>query len=307
MKDTIYIIGAGAIGKALAVFLKLEGRNVVLLRASIDDEVHYYESIEIEMPDGSRLSASVEVSSLSNFDQLYGLVILTNKTYGNERLSKLLTSKIVNAPIVLLQNGLGVEEAFIGAGFNNIFRSVLFVSCQLLSDNLIRYKPADVSPVGLIKGNHEDLMLIIKQVSNPFFLFKASDDIQTVIWTKAMINCVFNSVCPLLETDNGIFFRNEQALAIAKEIIGECITIANLKGIYPDFEAVIERLLLISKSSDGQLISTYMDILNKRNTEIESLNFAIGAIAGELGKKDTVKETKLLGDLVKIKSDLVMI
>jgi len=73
-----------------------------------------------------------------------------------------------------------------------------------------------------------------------------------------------------------------------------------------DLEAdeVVERLLLISKSSDGQLISTLQDINNKRPTEIETLNFEIVNIARRLNKENAVAETKLLGELTRLKSEL---
>ncbi|HCZ36261.1 MAG TPA: ketopantoate reductase, partial [Cytophagales bacterium] len=35
--NNIYIIGAGAIGKALAVFLNRAGKNVTLVRGSVND------------------------------------------------------------------------------------------------------------------------------------------------------------------------------------------------------------------------------------------------------------------------------
>jgi len=53
--------------------------------------------------------------------------------------------------------------------------------------------------------------------------------------------------------------------------------------------------------SDGQKISTYQDILNKRETEIETLNFAVAKAAGG---KINIHVTALLGELTKIKSEL---
>ncbi len=129
-------------------------------------------------------------------------------------------------------------------------------------------------------------------------------NIQTIIWKKAIVNCVFNSICPLLEIDNGIFHRDKGVLRIANRVILECLDIAKDTGIYLETDEVIESLLLISKSSDGQLISTYQDILNKRKTEIETLNFAIVNIAKKLKKGHAITETNLLGELTKLKSEL---
>jgi 2-dehydropantoate 2-reductase len=302
--QTIYIIGAGAIGKALAVFLKLGGKNVTLIRGSIDDQSVKNEKIEVELSDKTVLVSLVEVNTLSNFNQLNGIIVLTNKSFGNATISHALKGKTGTSPIVVMQNGLGVEQPFIDNDFPEIYRCVLFATSQAISNHALRFKPVAISPIGTIKGSGSHLASIVDQLDNPNFHFKAVADIQTIIWKKAIANSVFNSVCPLLEIDNGIFHRSEAALAIAKRVIHECVGIAKEAGISIGAQEVVESLLLISESSDGQLISTLQDIRNKRKTEIETLNFSIVAIAKKLGMEAMVAETKLLGELTKLKSEL---
>lgn len=302
--QTIYIIGTGAIGKALAVFLKLANKNVILLRGSVDNQSPSIEKFQVELSDKTIQEASIEVSTLSHFPKLEGIIVLTNKSFGNENLSQALKGKTGKSPLVVLQNGLGVEQSFIDNGFPEIYRCVLFATSQTTSQNTLRFKPVSISQIGLLQGSGTDLINIIEQLNNSNFPFKAVADIQTIIWKKAIANSVFNSVCPLLDIDNGVFHRNEMALVIAKRVITECIAIANASGISLSVEEVLESLLMISKASDGQLISTLQDIKNKRETEIETLNFSIVNMAKKLNKEAMVTETKLLGELTKLKSQL---
>lgn len=302
--ETIYIVGAGAIGKVLAVFLKLEKKKVIIIRGSVDDYSGHIEKIQVLLNGTEEMEAEIEISTLNKFPVLNGIVVLTNKSYGNQRLSEILKFKINNTPIVLLQNGLDVEQPFINNSFSQIYRCVLFATSQPLAENRYSFKPVSVSPIGVIKGNEENLSAIVRQLNSPYFKFKAEPDIQPMIWTKAIVNSVFNSICPLLETDNGIFYKNNEAFDIAKSIIEECIAIAEEKGITLDADSIANTLLLISKSSDGQLISTYQDIQNKRSTEIQSLNLAILRIAESMNKSSIVTKTALLGELIKIKSEL---
>jgi 2-dehydropantoate 2-reductase len=304
MKNTIYIIGAGAVGKTLAVFLKQTGKNVFLVRGSVDEGTSRMEKITVVSADKTETQAEIQISSLSNFPQLDGIIVLTNKSFGNRNLAELLKGKTNGSPLLILQNGLGVEQPFIALDYPEIYRCVLFVTSQFVSENKVSFKPVAVSPIGIIKGSSASLTVIAQELNNSAFPFKAEPDIQTVIWKKAIINSVFNSVCPLLEVDNGIFHRDEKVLEIAKRVIAECVAIAKEKGIYLETDEVVERLLLISQSSDGQLISTLQDILNKRQTEIETLNFAIVGMAEKLNKGNLVIETKLLGELTRLKSDL---
>lgn len=305
MKNKIFVVGFGAIGKALAVSLQLDGRDVVILRGSVDDASSRAEQIQVALSDGTTLEAEIEVSTLSRFPNLEGIVVLTNKSYGNEDLSRTLKGKTNSSPIVILQNGLGVERSFVERDFPEIYRCVLFVTSQTVSENTVSFKPVAVSPIGAIKsGDGGNLNRIVEQLNSKNFQFKAEADIQPVIWKKAIINSVFNSICPLLEVDNGIFHRDEKVLAIARRVIEECVAVSKRAGISLEIDEVVERLLLISKSSDGQLISTLQDIRNKRKTEIETLNFEIANIARSLNLEDAVKETKLLGELTRLKSEL---
>lgn len=302
--QTIYIIGTGAIGKALAVFLKLDDKKVILLRGSVDNQSTSIEKIKVELNDKTVLEASIEVSTLSQFNKLDGIIVLTNKSFGNEHLSQALKGKTGKSPIVILQNGLGVEEPFINNNFPEIYRCVLFATSQTTSQNTLRFKPVSISQIGLIQGSGIELNSIVEQLNNSDFPFKAVEGIQIIIWKKAIANSVFNSICPLLEIDNGIFHRNETALTIAKRVITECIEIATAYGISLRVDEVLESLIMISKASDGQLISTLQDIKNKRETEIETLNFSIVNLAKKLNKEAVVTETKLLGELTKLKSQL---
>ncbi len=299
----IFIIGAGAIGKALAVALKLSNKNVVLVRGSVDDGSRSIEKIEV-INDGAKLEAEIEVSTFSRLSALDGIIVLTNKSFGNDNLARTLEVKAKNSPLVILQNGLGVERPFIERGFPEVYRCVLFVTSQPISANRIRFKPVTISPIGIITGSMANLQLVVEQLNSSVFPFKAETDIQTIIWKKAIINSVFNSICPLLEIDNGVFQREAQVLDIAKRVITECAAIAKENGIDLEVDEVLERLLLISKSSDGQLISTLQDIKNKRPTEIETLNFEIVNIARKSNKENAVPNTKLLGELTRLKSEL---
>lgn len=304
MESRIYIIGAGAVGKALAVFLKLQGKNVCIVRGSVDNTPTQIETISIQMDMETTLKADIEVSTLTSHSAFDGILVVTSKSFGNESLAKILNSRAKSTPIVLLQNGLGVENPFIQEGFTDLHRCVLFTTCQVVGENLIRFKPVAESLVGQISSQLESLDYITNQLNSPIFKFRTEVNIQYVIWKKAIANCVFNSICPLLDTDNGIFLRNKDVMELAEKVIQECVNIANLSGIEISVNEVIESVKMISKMSDGQLISTLQDINNKRPTEIETLNFEVVSIARSLGKETEVTHTKLLGELTKMKADL---
>jgi 2-dehydropantoate 2-reductase len=303
MKNHVYIVGAGAIGKALAVFLQLGGRPVTVLRGSIDDGTPYQEAMTVAL-ERQELKAEVKVDFIKNIRSIDGMVVLTCKSFGNPALAGVLKGRTGDSPIVLLQNGLGVESPFTRQGFQRVYRCVLFVTSQVLGDGKVRFKPVAACPMGTVNGNGRQLSAIVAQLDTPYFRFAAETDIQPVIWKKAIANCVFNSVCPLLEADNGIFQRDAAALAVADRIITECLLVARAKGVLLEHRDVRESLLHISRLSAEQLISTLQDIRQGRRTEIETFNPAIVEMASMLGMGHLVPETRLLGELTKLKSEL---
>lgn len=302
LADHIYIIGNGVIAKALAVALSVNGRKVTILRGSVDQHAVSYEHIRVETSDQT-LEADIEIASISSYEKLDGIILLTNKSFGNEVLSGKLQHKVEGCPIVFLQNGLHIENCFIEKGFSQLYRCVLFATSESIGENKVRFKLVSASPIGAVNGSEAALSRVVQQLDTSIFSFRAEPDIQPIIWKKVISNCVFNSICPLLETDNGIFQRNNAVLDIAKVVISECLSVAREHGIQLTEDEVLQNVLMISKFSDGQKISTYQDILNKRQTEIASLNFAI-ADAARRGRIP-VPVTSLLGNLTKIKSELV--
>jgi len=296
----IFIIGSGAVGLALAACLQSEGKDVTLLRGRSNNGPRSQKKIRLVLRD-TELVVEMELNPIESFDEFDGIIVVTTKSYGNKSISDLLKNKTKTSPIVLLQNGLGVERPFLDNDFGEIYRCVLFVTSQI-EDDRVRFRPVSSSLIGKVKGDSNNLVEIVSQLSSPVFPFSVDENIQTTIWKKAIINSAFNSICPLLEVDNGIFHRDEQVLQIAQRLIRECVLVANRSGIGLTVKEVEEKLLQVSRSSDGQLISTLQDINNGRQTEIATLNLEIARMASDMGLADRVTETKLLGEMVLLKS-----
>lgn len=304
--NKIYIIGSGAVGLALAACLKAEGKDVILLRGRSNQGERSLKKIQLVLEDAER-EVELELNRMEDFKSLDGIIVVTTKSYGNKSISDQLKSKVGSSPIVLLQNGLGIEDAFIANHFPAIYRCVLFVTSQMMGEDRVKFRPVSSSLFGTIHGDPDKLDQIVGMLSTKIFPFSADPNIQTTIWKKAIINSAFNSICPLLEADNGIFHRDKHVLLIAQRLMKECVLVANQSGISLTIEEVEEKLLQVSRSSDGQLISTLQDINKGRPTEIETLNLEIARIAEGLGLAEKVTETRLLGEMVLLKSQMVIV
>jgi 2-dehydropantoate 2-reductase len=299
-QETIYILGSGAVGFPLAAYLTNAGRNVVAVRTSRNDVPK--STINVTVQDGTnRVTAPVETISLSSLTSLNGTLVITTKSYTNPAIALLLKERKATGPLVIMQNGVGVERPFIDAGFAAVCRCVLYVTSQPTSEFQFSFRPITASPIGIIAGPEAELARSVEQLNTNGFPFRAETNIQKEIWKKAIINSVFNSICPLLDVDNNVFVRDEATTDLARQLVKECITLTDRLNLGLSESEVMQQIMRISTGSK-QLISTLQDIRNGRQTEIESLNLEIARQAASLEPPLHLPQTELLGKIILAKS-----
>lgn len=299
--ETIYILGAGAIGFPLAAYLANAGRTVVAVRTSRKDVPKG--TVTVTVQNGANyISAPVETISLSELTSLDGTLVVTTKSYANKAIALELKAKAATGPVVILQNGVGVEKPFLEAPFSPIYRCILYVTSQATSEYDFTFRPVTSSPIGLVTGDESGLQKCVKALTTDGFPFRSEANIHREIWKKAIINSVFNSICPLLEVDNGVFVRDEETANLAREVVRECVRLTDRLNMELSESELMEQIMLISQRSDGQLISTLQDIRVGRQTEIEFLNLEIARVAAALRPRLQLPRVELLGKMIFAKS-----
>jgi 2-dehydropantoate 2-reductase len=302
--EKVFIIGAGAIGIPLATALAIHGRDVVLVsardgakRMSSDARVRF--GGEAEM-----VGVRIEQVPLAELRELTGTVVIAIKAHANEAVAAALASRQVRGELMVMQNGLGVERPFLSCGFDTVLRSVLYVTSQTLPDGTVEFRQIASCPMGVVAGDAGRLAGCVAALSLPRFAFHGHSHIEAEVWRKTVVNAVFNSICPLLEVDNGVFARDAGAVAVARQIIAECVALASDRGGLLDEDEVMEKILKISGGSDGVMISTLQDIRAGRETEIENLNLELARIGAAADPEHALPITGALGRLVLLKSRL---
>jgi 2-dehydropantoate 2-reductase len=301
LKETIYILGSGAVGFPLAAYLANAGRSVVAIRTSRHDVPKGTITVTVQN-DASRISTTVETISLSKLTNLDGTIVIAVKSYANKVIAQVLRDKAATGPVVILQNGLGVEKPFLDADFSPVYRCVLYITAQPTSEYDFTFRPVNASPIGIVSGNGSGLQKCVEDLTTDGFPFRTEANIQREIWKKAIINSVFNSICPLLDVDNGIFVRDEETANLAREVVKECVTLTDRLNMGLSESELMEQILLISKRSDGQLISTLQDIRIGRQTEIEFLNLEIARVAASVQPRLELPKVEFLGKMIAAKS-----
>lgn len=304
LKERIYILGAGAIGLSLATYLVNNGKEVTAIRTSTDAVDSKQVEIAITGVDGRICTASIEMVSLAKLRGLDGVIVVTAKSYANDLIATRLKGLVTSSPLVIMQNGVGVENPYLNLDTARIYRCVLYSISQKDKNNSYKFVSITASPIGIVRGNEQELDYLVNELNTTAFPFVSHSDIKREVWKKAIINAVFNSICPLLEIDNGIFVRDEKASLLAQEIVDECLVIAHNIGIRVSVEEIMQQIFAISKKSEGQLISTLQDINAGRETEIDYLNLEIARLGETSIPVIKASTTKTLGEMIKMKSKL---
>ena len=284
----VYVLGSGAVGMALTACLVSDGRRAVAVRVRNNEAIE--ETVSVSLHYGAdRIVVPVETVGLSKLTSLDGIVAVTAKSYANRAIALVLKNTAIRGPLVVMQNGVDVEKPFLEAQLPEIYRCVLYLTSQGTSDNEFEFHSIKSSPIGIVKGDEAGLDSTVMALTTNRLPFHPETNIQREIWKKAIINAVFNSICPLLDADNGIFVHDQAVAELAKDVVTECLEL-------------VEQIMQISKSSDGQLISTLQDIRSGRETEIEFLNLRMARTAAAQHPRIDLPKTELLGRMTLAKS-----
>lgn len=299
--EPIYILGAGAVGFPLAAYLAAAGRRVLAVRTSRQDLPLHTSTVTVQS-ETQPLQVPVETVSLARLALVNGTIVIAAKAHANPTLARALRAKAATGPLVLLQNGIGVERPFLEAQFTAIYRGVVYSTSQATADDAFRFRAVMASPIGVIAGDAVELQTCIDTLTTAGFPFRAEAQIEREIWKKAIINTVFNSICPLLDVDNGVFARDDAASSLAAAIVSECVTLTDRLGLGLSERELMEQIVHLSRRSAGQLISTLQDMRAGRETEIAFLNLELERVAAALNPKLELPQVGLLGRMIVAKT-----
>ncbi|WP_321394461.1 ketopantoate reductase C-terminal domain-containing protein [uncultured Desulfuromusa sp.] len=302
-KEMVYVIGAGGIGMPLAAFLAHSGAPVTAVRTSAENIEPQMIDVVIDLGEGRTQAVCVSTASLSKINGTDGgMIVVTAKATANRSIAPELFRRFGDLALVVLQNGIDVEAPFIEAGFQKVYRCIVYATGQRINKSTYRFREVAPSPIGVVHGDGEDAIAIAKALSTSNFRFRTSKQVERDVWKKAILNAAFNSICPLMNIDNGVFSREEDVARIAKNVLEEGSEVARRIGIDLEVEELMEQLLRISRLSDGQLISTLQDLNSGKETEINYLNLAISRVGTALEPPIDPKTTRILGELVLARS-----
>ena len=130
------------------------------------------------------------------------------------------------------------------------------------------------------------------------FETKVSKDIDSVIWSKLVINVGINALTAITRLNNGKLVEYEESRELLRSAVQEAVKVVKRKRIKLAYDDPIQKVESVSKATGGNVSSMLQDVLNKKRTEIDFINGAIVRQGKALGIPTPVNE--VLTNLVKI-------
>ena len=238
--------------------------------------------------DDTVTNVPIKVIREKSQDDHYDIMLVLIKAHANEAVLKPLKEKIGSGTLIItMQNGIGNLET-IRKIFPNNPVAVGSAGCgaSIENDGMIIHRgwgknyigyPEDLSKKELI----EEFVKLLNECGMDTEL---AVDVQSVIWSKLIINLAFNGLTALTKLKNGDIINTVAGKDILTNVVNEALAIAEVSGIAIKHENPVSECLRMGTEDIGRNKSSMlMDILNHRKTEIDVINGAISKLGRQYG------------------------
>jgi 2-dehydropantoate 2-reductase len=281
----VAVIGPGAIGCCAAVRLALApgGPGVTLIDHRPDRAVRLSaQPILIHTPGGD-LEAAIPVRIAP--DSPPDLVLLATKAYAARAAAATAAAWIGRAPIVCMQNGLGVSQEVAAA----LSQTSVITAVSYQGANFVR--EGEVNQVAILqthlgyegRGPDETAQVVADLLDRAGLAPRLEADMTPLVWGKLIVNAAINPVAALAGVTNSEVAARPALRALAGAIAEEGEATARACGVVLPYAGATEAMLETARGTAGNRCSMLQDLEAGRPTEIDYLNGAIASVAEACG------------------------
>lgn len=296
-KYSVLIIGAGAVGVAMAASLASEGMEVAVLSASQTADAIEKNGVnrcgifsEITIPAGV-------VKVYRTYEEIktgFNYVIISSKTMANAEIAaKLAANRDIiaeNGKIVIFQNGWGNNDEYLKYfDKSEIYNARIITGFQRVTpeNSKVTVHTAPILLGSLYGADNEVMAPLANAINLSGIPSEVSADIGKALWAKMLFNTTLNPLGAILNVSYGELSESEHARMIMDSLIEETYAVLAAEK-YETFWKTADEYKEVFY---GKLVpdtykhrsSTLQDIEKKQKTEIDTLNGCIIRLANKNG------------------------
>lgn len=297
----IVIVGPGAMGCLIAALLKNRTKEDVWLLDHTTDRARRIreEGIRVEGISGT-FTVKVPATTIPGEIGRADLVVMAVKSYSTEEAAKEIKELVADDTYVLtLQNGIGnvqILDDYFGPEW--IIAGSTNHGATALGPAAVRHAGRGDTVIGRPDGK---LTGVLRDIAHTFgkagLETKITKDIDSVIWSKLVINAGINAITALTHIHNGMILEYEESRELLRSVVQEAVKVVKRKRIKLAYDDPIQKVESVCKATAANVSSMLQDVLNKKRTEIDFINGAIVRQAKSFGIPTPANET--LARLVK--------
>lgn len=256
----IGIIGGGATGLLISYYLsKLHDVTLYVRRNEQKLLIKKYGIYK----ENDKYTSFINVKQITELEDEQ-LLILCVKSVHLKAVIETIKKKKIRTPLLFLQNGMGHvnyfqllnNDIYVGVIEHGVVRKNDYTFCHL------GYGKIKLSSI----SNRTDAIDLAKRLSSDDFPFERVDNWQLLLKEKLIINAVINPLTALFDVKNRCIVDNSYIRKLAFQLCKEASSVLKL-----DLDVSWERVKTIAQNTGENTSSMRSDILNKRQTEIESI------------------------------------
>ncbi|HEY1939536.1 MAG TPA: 2-dehydropantoate 2-reductase [Candidatus Angelobacter sp.] len=294
----VAVLGAGAVGSYFGGLLARAGIPVTLIGRNPHiekiasaglflDSIHFQETIP--------MAASTSIEAAKDAE----IVLLCVKSYDTSEAVNSIADRLSRDTIIVsLQNGVENAERVHAAGMQ-VVAAAVYVAAELSAPGHVKHTGAGNLAIGDFwdKGRIDHLPSdAVKKVADLFSQAgvpcRISENIQSDLWTKLVMNCSYNAISALCSAKYGLLAKNLGIQETIRQVIAEIVAVAHALRIeIPSADALMQSAIDLGARIADAFSSTAQDIHRGRRTEIDSLNGYIARRGRELGIATPVNQT----------------
>lgn len=294
----VAVMGAGAVGCYFGGMLARAGAPVTLIgrRSHVEamareglflDSVHFQESVAV--------AASTQPDAVRGAD----LVLFCVKAVDTEEAGRQIAPHLQpGATIVSLQNGVDNVERLRAAAGIEALPAVVYVAAAITAPGRVKHAGrGDLvigdprrDPAGQTVGR-EDVQRVAECFSRAGVPCRVSENIESELWFKLILNCAGNAVTALARASYGQAARNELSRQVLAAVTQEALAVARAAGVQLPSTDLVAAGLKLARDLGQATSSTAQDLARGKRTEIDALNGFIARRGAELGVPTPVNHT----------------
>ena len=274
----VAVIGAGAVGCYYGGLLLRAGHDVTFIgRQPHVDAINAHgllldvQGFKGHLP----AKAATDAAALAAPD----LVLVCVKSADTEAAGRSLAGKLrPDTAVLSLQNGVDNAQRLAAVTGHAVIPAVVYVGSAMAGSGHVRHHGGGDLVIGASPAS-EALAQMLNAAS---IRTTVAADIETVQWTKLIINCAFNALSAVAGIAYGPMLEVAGAKDVIASAIEEAATVARACGVAipPDLAAQIFK---VPAAMPNQTSSTAQDLARGKPSEIDFLNGYVVRKGAELG------------------------